>query len=328
MSSNDLSDALDMIYRNNHKEKRTRKKSKQEFIFSEEITERDAIRVPAKQKCEKNDVQAVEEKNNTVKLVSQAKYYSVGCSINIGKRKYQQDSIAVSNNNYTNPCSSNKVFAVLSDGMGGLNGGEQASALCTKRMLESYAQWNTILDYPSFFKRNLDVVDNEIYMLKDAENNPLGAGATIICCAIDNNKLFWASVGDSHLYLINKFGIKRLNVEHNYMLQLMQMVSNGEITAEAANQNSQKDALISYMGIGGLPMVDLNTEVVDFDKDDIVLMCSDGLYRALSDSEIYSVVNDNKADMPLLANILVNQALDKQYKYQDNVSVILIKSIN
>lgn len=299
------------------------------FIDSEDKTEL-IIDVPKSDiDVSKSDIKPLAESDCsvTVQLFAKPEYYSVGSAINIGKRKYQQDSVVISNNDFTNPCKSNKVFAVLSDGMGGLNGGEKASYICTSQMLESYGMWDKILDYPSFIKQNLVDIDSEIFSLKNDKGDPLGAGATIVCCAIEEDNMYWATVGDSHIYHINSQGIKQLNKDHNYKLQLDQMVQNGEITAAMAESNAQKEALISYMGIGGLSMIDQNIQPIQLEQNDIILLCSDGLYRVLSEEEIFSIVTNEKTDIPLLANMLINHAIDKQYKYQDNISAILIKKI-
>lgn len=259
-------------------------------------------------------------------LSSNPKYFSVGSSINIGKRKTQQDSIALSNNDYDNPCTSNTVYGVLSDGMGGMQGGEKASGICTAKMMQ-LLQRIDLNDFSYYIEKCLDMIDCEIAELKNERGNPLGAGATIITFNIVDNMLYWASVGDSHLYVINKHGIKRLNREHNYMLRLMSKVEDGEITLEQAQQNKQKEALISFMGMNGLDLIDLSETPVQLESGDVVLACSDGLYRMLSDAEIEDTVRNGINDIPLLANILVNKVLEKQYKYQDNISVILAKKI-
>lgn len=262
----------------------------------------------------------------TEMLNSVTQYFSVGSSINIGKRKSQQDSVALSNNDYDDPCINNTVYGVLSDGMGGLNGGEIASAICTARMMEMLENAD-INNFSQYIKSCYNSIDSEIAALEDENGDPLGAGATMITFFAQDNRLCWASVGDSHIYLINKNGISRLNREHNYMLHLMAKVENGEITPEEANSDKQKDALISFMGMGGLSLIDVSESPLVIEKGDIVLACSDGMYRALTDTEIEQTVRLGANDVPLLANILINKTLEKQRKYQDNVSVIIAKKL-
>lgn len=254
-------------------------------------------------------------------------FFDIGYSKNIGRRKNQQDSIAVSADSYERPCTEKRVLAVLSDGMGGLNGGEKASKLCTDRMLDYYQNESKIDDYPQFFRDCLVDIDVQLKSLKDEKGDLLGCGATIVTFAIDHNELYWATVGDSHLYIIRGDEIVQVNQDHNYMLRLMKKVKDGEITLDDAKKNKKKDALISFMGIGYLELIDINKKPFRMMKDDIVLACSDGLYRTLSETEILNTVKSYGGDMQLLSHILISNALAKQRKNQDNISVIIIKNI-
>lgn len=254
-------------------------------------------------------------------------FFDIGYSKNIGRRKHQQDSVAVSSDNYKMPCNEKRVLAVLSDGMGGLNGGEKASKLCTEKMLDYYQNEMKIEDYPAFFRDALTDIDAQVKNLKDDKGAPLGGGATIVTFAIDNDELYWATVGDSHLYIIRGNEIVQVNNDHNYMIRLVEKVKNGEITLDEAKKNKKKDALISFMGIGYLKLIDLNKKPFKMLKNDIVLACSDGLYRTLSEQEILNIVNTCHDDMQLLSNVLISNALAKQRKNQDNISVIIIKNI-
>lgn len=313
-----------VIINDSGKKKKKNRRNKNDV--NEMMTER--IVPPSPDLATPNQVQTYQKVNmeHTHILVSSPKFFSVGSSINVGKRKSQQDSIALSNNDYDNPCTSNTVYGVLSDGMGGMQGGEKASSICTTRMMQLFQQVD-LNDFPYYIEKCLDLIDQEIADLKNESENPLGAGATMISFIIVDNMLYWSSVGDSHLYVINKNGITQLNRDHNYMLKLMAKVKDGEITLEQALQNKQKDALISFMGMNGLDLIDLSEEPVAIESGDVVLACSDGLYRMISDIEIENMVRSGIKDIPLLANILVNKVLEKQYKYQDNISVVLVKKI-
>lgn len=255
------------------------------------------------------------------------KFFDIGFSKNIGCRKSQQDSIAVSADSYERPSTEKRVLAVLSDGMGGLNGGEKASKLCTDKMLAYYQNEEKIDDYPQFFRDCLVDIDAQVKSLKDEKGDPLGCGATIVTFAIDKDELYWATVGDSHLYIIRGDEIVQVNQDHNYMMRLMKKVKSGEISLEEAKKNKKKDALISFMGIGFLELIDINKKPFKIMKNDLVLACSDGLYRTLSESEILSTVKSYGGDMQLLSHILISNALAKQRKNQDNISVIIIKNI-
>lgn len=273
------------------------------------------------------DYSSNSDMETTQVLDTEVKFFSVGYSKNIGKRKSQQDSVAVSADNYLNPCTENRILAVLSDGMGGLNGGEVASKLCVSEMIEQYNEQNAIDDYPMFFKNAIMDIDMQIKNLKSENGSPLGGGATLVSFAIDNDDLYWATVGDSHLYIIRNDEIVLVNREHNLMLRLMERVKTGDITLEEAKNTKRKDALISFMGMGGLHLYDINKTPFKMKTGDIVLACSDGLYRTLSDDEIKNASLRCNEDMQLLSHILISNALAKEKRNQDNLSVIIVKKI-
>lgn len=261
----------------------------------------------------------------TVQLTREAKYYSSGLSTNIGKRKSQQDAIACSNDDYTNPCGSDRIFAVLSDGMGGMNGGEKASSICVSQMMEVLK--NRGNNYPNLFYDALVGIDDAVYSLQDDFGRPLQSGATIVSFVIENGDLYWASVGDSHLYVIHNNEMRLVTREHNYALTLQEMVENGEISESDALNDPKREALISFMGLGNMSVYDINNNPVHLEKDDIVMACSDGLYRSLSSQEILQIILKTKSDIPFAAHLLTSAAIEKGNPYQDNTSVILVKKL-
>lgn len=246
----------------------------------------------------------------------------VGTSSVIGRRESQQDALAISETDIIHEFK-NKWLAVLCDGMGGMNGGEQASALCVKKMLEAFEKNDKPI--PEFYRNNIADIDCAVASLKDENGNYLGAGSTLVSVVIDNDNLFWASVGDSHIYIIRNDEMALVNTEHNYMMELLKRVKQGEITLEEANNDKSRDALISYMGIGSISLMDVIEKPFKLRKGDYVVLCSDGLYRSVSDEEIFSIVKLNDLNMQRAADQLTECALSKNNPYQDNTSVITIK---
>ena len=247
----------------------------------------------------------------------------VGAYSVIGKRDSQQDACDVTDLKIKD-FSEKPWMAVLCDGMGGMNGGEQASALGVEKMINAFFNRGD-KQPPDFYHDTLIEIDDAVYSLKDEYGNLLGAGSTIVSVFIDGNKFYWASVGDSHIYVIRKKEMIRVNKEHNYYAELEQLVKKGLITIEEANNDKNKEALTSYLGIGSLHMMDINKKPLILQKDDIIVLCSDGLYRSVSDNEIFHIVVDNNADMSVAAKALVDCAMSKNKKYQDNTTVITIR---
>lgn len=244
-----------------------------------------------------------------------------GVAKSIGRRSSQQDALAVSDTTLT--AFNRQWFAVLCDGMGGMSGGERASALCVKLFLKSCM--NHIDDVIRFYNDLLPMIDEEVASLKNENGGPLGGGSTFISVCVDKGLFYWASVGDSHIYFIRNNSIVRINVEHNYMADLLEMVNDGEITYEEACADKNKDALTSYMGIGNLTLVDICQQPIQLVPGDRVLLCSDGLYRSATSEEIMQIILRSGNDMQAAANELINFAMAKNNPYQDNTSVVVIR---
>ena len=104
-----------------------------------------------------------------------------------GARQSQQDSVYVGTRK-------NRMLAVVCDGMGGMQGGEQAGKLAVGMLQESF-QNQDISNDEAFFRRCVQETDRAIYNLWDG-SKPLRAGTTIAAVMINNRKLTWLSVGD------------------------------------------------------------------------------------------------------------------------------------
>lgn len=242
-----------------------------------------------------------------------------------GTRNYQQDCAAVPSEELQ--MSLNKNICVLSDGMGGLKGGEIASKLCAEKIFVDYYSDNNFDNPLDFLCYEIDKVDMLVCDLTDEKGELLNSGATLLCVIVENDVFYWASVGDSRIYLIRNDEISLLTRDHCYYLELLQKVDDGLISIQEANEHKDKDALISYIGMNGVSIVDTSEHAIPFENDDIILLCSDGLYKSLNDEEIKEIVIEHKDNINLAANILTERAVDKRPFGQDNTTVILIKNI-
>ena len=92
---------------------------------------------------------------------------------------------------------------------------------------------------------------------------------------------------------------------------------------EYAAEEYRAEALVSYLGIGDLTLMDVSPGAYPLDDGDLILLASDGLYRSLSEEEILAVVTKNERDMQQTADALT--AAVKGRKKQDNTSVVILR---
>ena len=236
----------------------------------------------------------------------------------MGTRKYQQDSYGC----ITTPLG---TLAAVCDGMGGLAGGERASQLGIRTLLEDYICTGNG-DILGFFDEEVKKIDSGVVELKDDNQRPLGAGTTLVAIHIKSGIMHWVSVGDSKIYLVRDGSMICLVREHNYRLMLNEMYANGEITLEQYRAEEPKaEALISYLGIGNVSLIDESEDPFQLRPGDVVLLCSDGLYKSLSEQQILSILQDNSFDLQRAADELTGAALEYAARGQDNTTVMIVR---
>ncbi len=232
----------------------------------------------------------------------------------IGKaREMNQDSYYVSNSQ------SNIQLYILADGMGGYNGGEVASKLAIESA-KNYIENNFNQIEPQkeqilqLVKSAVEYANTIVYEKSKTSEDLKGMGTTLDLCLIYNNKAYIGHVGDSRIYLIRGDIIRKITKDHSYVQQL---VEDGKITREEANHHPKKNMLIKALGCTEYVEPDIRARNIE--KQDILLMCSDGLSNMVEDSTIYKLVKENPETAPEKLVNLANEAGG-----YDNITVITI----
>lgn len=235
----------------------------------------------------------------------------------VGKvRELNEDSFYISN-------SLDEVqLYMLADGMGGYNGGEIASRLAiqsARKYIESnFAKIEKDRDSIIQLLGSSIEYANMIVYEKSKENEELeGMGTTLEICLIYNNKVYIGHIGDSRIYRIRKSFIRKLTQDHSYVQKL---VKDGEITQEQAEHHPKKNMLMKALGCNAF--VEPDVMVKGFLKDDILVMCSDGLTNLVNQEEIYKTATMNIEQAP---KELIQKANDEGG--YDNITVVIIKNI-
>lgn len=221
---------------------------------------------------------------------------------------------------YSIPSSENDLqLYILADGMGGYNGGEIASRLATETT-KNYIQNNfekiehdkeAIL---KLVKDAMEYANMVVYEESKKDENLQGMGTTLDVCFIYNSKIYIGHVGDSRIYLIKKDIARKITKDHSYVQQL---VEDKKITREEAEHHPKKNMLLKALGCTSYVEPDIRAR--NLEKDDMLLMCSDGLTNMVEENKIYEVVRENKEKAP---EILVNLA--NNAGGYDNITVITI----
>ena len=145
-----------------------------------------------------------------------------------------------------------------------------------------------------------------------------GMGTTIEVALVQNNRVYIGHIGDSRIYRIRKNFIRKLTTDHSYVEKL---VKDGTISRDEAVHHPKKNMLTKALGCTSFVEPDIS--VKGFQKDDILVITSDGLTNMVSDEEIYNIVTDN---IEVATDKLINKA--NENGGLDNITVIIVLNKN
>ena len=182
---------------------------------------------------------------------------------------------------------------ILADGMGGYNGGEIASKIAVesarKFLEENFKKvQNDRKQIMNILKSATNYANNTVYEISKENKNLEEMGTTLEICLINNNKIYISHIGDSRVYSIIDGKIQRLTIDHSYVEKL---VRDGTITREEAENHPKKHVLIKALGC--VPEVEPDIIEAELKKEEIIVICSDGLTNMLKDEQIKNIVINN-----------------------------------
>ena len=216
---------------------------------------------------------------------------------------------------------------IVADGMGGVAGGEEASAMAV-RSVESF-----VLDAIKWFlhrdgseqnvlvgelKQALERADRSVVERAAADPKLYGMGTTLTMGYSVGTDLFVAHAGDSRAYLFRDGKLERITSDHTLVQTL---VDCGVISPEDAREHPRRHIVTNVLGgpSRGVEVEIKRREIID---GDLLLLCTDGLTEALDEPEIARLLGQS-LDPEASAHELVDAALSREAR--DNVTVVLAK---
>lgn len=208
-------------------------------------------------------------------------------------------------------------LAVVADGMGGHEGGQEASRIAVETIQEVYAA-SSEADPQSSLAEGFREAHRRIQEEAAQDTQLHGMGTTATAIALLGHNLYYAHLGDSRLYLLRGRQISRLTHDHSYVSRL---VENGVITAEEAEAHPQRNILTAALGVGPEVLPEVPAQALILEKSDTLVLCTDGLWGLLSDDEIRDTVS--KSSPADACRDLV--AMARQRGGPDNITVQVVR---
>lgn len=233
----------------------------------------------------------------------------------IGKRENQEDSLCYSD--IQNP--QQGILCAVADGVGGMSDGQVASGAAAKLMLAEFRQGDPSVE-PS--RRLLNLVADahrEVLRLNQGASN--ASGSTLVSILIMDRDLFFASVGDSRIYLYRDGGLIQLNREHVLGPQADEQLLLGLRGGDDMPDAKRRKAITAYLGKEDLRLIDRNIHPIKLYPGDRVLLMSDGVFGTLTEAQM---INALQADVATAAESMIQLVNACQKTYQDNATVLII----
>lgn len=208
-------------------------------------------------------------------------------------------------------------LAVVADGMGGYEGGQEASRLAVETVRHVYDRYSA--DDPqgalsTAFQTAHDTIQR--YAFEHPQFH--GMGTTCTALAIVGRQLFFAHVGDSRLYLVRGDMISRLTRDHSYVGRL---VENGIVRSEDAESHPQRHILTAALGSGRDIFPHTPEQAVMLEDNDVLILCTDGLWSLVGDHDLTRVAQTKPLSEACIQ--LVKMALERGGP--DNITVQMLR---
>ena len=170
----------------------------------------------------------------------------------VGARGRQEDSFVVTNAFDVMKIKEEGLFFAVCDGMGGMADGALASQTAVASLRSSFQMMDRSSDLAQQLRKSIFTASSEV----EAKIGGDG-GSTVVAGIIYNEKLYYASVGDSFFYLFRNGNLIRLNREQNLFHQhYMEEIQKGSVDPKDYQEQKEATALTCFLGMIGLENMD------------------------------------------------------------------------
>jgi serine/threonine protein phosphatase PrpC len=190
-------------------------------------------------------------------------------------------------------------------------------------MLESF--WHTphpVFDPLGFLHLTIGKAHDEVVALGTTLAVDARPRATCAVCLAQDDACFWAHVGDSRIYHIRGGAVQERTRDHSHVEQLLR---EGLITEEEVHGHPMRNFVECCLGgDAALPEMTVNGRRA-LHPDDIVLLCTDGLWANLKDEQIGGFWTPGDKDLRKALQGLGEQAVEASAPYSDNTTAAALR---
>ncbi|HOY32338.1 MAG TPA: Stp1/IreP family PP2C-type Ser/Thr phosphatase [Bacteroidales bacterium] len=213
------------------------------------------------------------------------------------------------------------VFIVC-DGMGGAAGGAVASEFAVNS-IRAYLE-NHYFDVPEDALKAAIEFANAVVYKKSRENKEYqGMGTTIVLAVIRHDKVHYAHVGDSRIYIFSDERLQRLTRDHS---RIQHLIDNGVLTEQEGRTHPDRNIITRVLGTGPNIEIEFCSSPAIPALNDIMMICTDGLFNMLEDHDIAQILSSTLT-IQEKADRLVQRANEKDGTDNSTVQLIYFNNV-
>ncbi|MGN0154864.1 MAG: Stp1/IreP family PP2C-type Ser/Thr phosphatase [Lachnospiraceae bacterium] len=226
-------------------------------------------------------------------------------------RSVNQDSIFFSDKGVGNLPN----LYIVADGMGGHQAGDYASAHAVSWFVE-YVRDCKYVNPITILKTGIAKVNDMLLKMSSEHSELRGMGTTFVAAVIAGDKLYVANIGDSRLYVIGD-EVKQITLDHSLVEEL---IRTGQLERRKVRFHPEKNIITRALGTGKEAIPDFFEIILQ--RNEKILLCSDGLTNMVEDDEIGNIVMKQQF-VDKICEQLVERA--NYYGGKDNIGVVVVE---
>ncbi len=247
--------------------------------------------------------------------------YEVGNLQGVGARQRQEDSFTAINALDEEKYRTSGLLFAVCDGMGGMKDGKIASETVVKSLRNSFNNMNQTGQLASQLRESIFSASNEVESVLDGDG-----GSTVVMGIIIHEQLYYASVGDSFLYLYRDGSLYHLNHKQTVCHTLyLENIRDGITEVDSCRNVPETAALQQFLGMSGFSEVDCSVRPLNLRKGDIILACSDGVGGVVTEEEIIESLQWPSVQDK--CRRLEEHLIEHANQNQDNYTAFIVKCI-
>jgi protein phosphatase len=205
---------------------------------------------------------------------------------------------------------------IVADGVGGSDAGEVASRYATERTIHHYLSLEKSADWGERLRQAMLAANADLRQLTSEKYSGKRMATTMVAVVLHVDRATIANVGDSRGYHWRNGIMRQVTKDQSLVARLLE---EGAITEEEATNHPRKNVILHSLGSERSPQIDLYDLLLA--SGEMLILCSDGLTRHVSDEEIARTVGD----------VATQRATEKLVQLanerggEDNISVAVLR---